>query len=146
MAGIVAEPLLEELQRGCVGPLQIIEEQHQRVLGLGEDAQELRECHVEAVLGLDRPDLRHRRLRDEDALQLGQYLSTMRERAAGTSVFSSSGGRGRRAMCAWTSSIGSLDANGGVPVSIWNSVTPIEQRSDQQSTERPVRPVCSGAI
>ena len=42
----------EQGQRPRVEPLQVVEEEHQRMRGLGEDADELPEHHLETVLRL----------------------------------------------------------------------------------------------
>ena len=49
------QQLAQEAQRGRVGPLQVVEEQRQRVLGVGEHLQELAEHELEAGLRLGRP-------------------------------------------------------------------------------------------
>ena len=51
---------------------------------------------------------------------------TMADTEAGISRLSSRGGMGRRAMCEWTSSRGSLDWKGGQPRSTSYSVAPSE--------------------
>ncbi|HEU4577364.1 MAG TPA: hypothetical protein VFS67_03845 [Polyangiaceae bacterium] len=70
VAGGVAHPLFEQLQRCCVHPLQVVEEEDQRMLGPGEDAQEPCQQQMEAVPRLHWTDLRNRRLRTEQALEL----------------------------------------------------------------------------
>ena len=80
----VADPLLEKLQRGRVGPLQVVQEDHQGVIRLREDAQEAREQRMEPVPRFDGTDLGHRCLRTEDVLELrhegDQELPVRRDR------------------------------------------------------------------
>ncbi|XXR80435.1 hypothetical protein WMF33_06000 [Sorangium sp. So ce394] len=64
----------EEPERGEIRPLQIVEEEDQRVLRRGEDAQEALKYKVEPVLGLGRPELGHGRLGADDELQLRQQV------------------------------------------------------------------------
>ena len=54
-------------------------------------------------------------------------------------------GTGTRAKCAWTRRSGSPEPNGGAPVASSYNVAPSAYRSARWSTDRPVRPVCSGA-
>ena len=67
----IARPQFDEPERGRVGPLQIVQEEHERVLWPGDHAQEGREYEVEAILRLLGSELRSRRLRAEDSLELG---------------------------------------------------------------------------
>jgi hypothetical protein len=58
----------------------------------------------------------------------------------------SSGDTGTRAMCAWINPSGSLPSNGRAPVSAKYSVAPSAYKSLRESTPRPMRPDCSGAM
>src|ERR1700733_2023674 len=62
--------VLEEVERGGVQPLQIVEEQNERVLLAREHAKEAPEYHLEAVFGLLRRQVRDRRLCSDNELQL----------------------------------------------------------------------------
>src|SRR5271168_3272105 len=66
--------LLEEVERRRVQPLQIVEEQSQRVLLPRERAKEAPENHLKAVLGLLRRQVRDRRLCSDNELQLGDKI------------------------------------------------------------------------
>ena len=68
------------------------------------------------------------------------------EMTPGTSFSRSAGGTGRRAMWQWIHSIGSEAENGRLPVTISYSVTPRPYRSLRESSDRFIRPVCSGAM
>ena len=68
------------------------------------------------------------------------------EMAAGTPGVRSAGGTAWRAIWQCTNSMGSAAANGSTPVTIWYRVTPNAYRSLRASTERFIRPVCSGAM
>ena len=63
--------ILQQVERCRVQPLQIIEEECQRVFRPGEDTDESAEDQLKAALRLLRLKLRHRRLFAEDELQLG---------------------------------------------------------------------------
>ena len=63
--------MLEQIERGRVEPLQVVEEQRQRMLGPGEDAEEVSEHQLEAALRILRRQLRHRWLRTDEQFQLG---------------------------------------------------------------------------
>ena len=70
----------DEVEAGGVGPLHVVEEQHERrvrVVGALLRAEELHEAlehEVEAVLRRDGVELRHGRLRPDDQLQRGQHV------------------------------------------------------------------------
>ena len=70
VAGGVVHPVLEELQRRGVDPLQIVQEEHERVLRLGKHAQEPGQHQVEAVLRFDGTHLEDGWLRAEQLLEL----------------------------------------------------------------------------
>src|SRR5690606_28091212 len=58
-------------QRCLIGPLQVVEEDHQRMLGLGEHTHKLQQQLVEAVARLGGAELQRRRLRPDDQLDIG---------------------------------------------------------------------------
>ena len=62
--------MLEEVERCCIQPLQIIEEQRERVLRPGERAEEPPEHHLEAVLRISRRQVWNGRLFPDDDLHL----------------------------------------------------------------------------
>ena len=62
--------MLEEVERCCIEPLQIVEEERERMLRLGERAKESLEYRVEAVLRISRRQLGNRRLFPDDEFQL----------------------------------------------------------------------------
>src|ERR1700692_2287756 len=70
----VRDQMLEELERCCVQPLQIIEEQCERVFLAREHGKEIPENHLEAVLRLLRRQGRDRWLFPNDELQLGNEV------------------------------------------------------------------------
>ena len=55
--------VLEQVQRSQVGPLQIVQEQHQGMFGLCKDVDEMLESQAKAVFGFSRGQRRHGRLR-----------------------------------------------------------------------------------
>src|SRR5271154_1275184 len=65
------QQILEQVERRRVEPLQIVEEQDQRMFRKGEDADESAEHEVETALRLLRLELWDRRLVADDGLQLG---------------------------------------------------------------------------
>src|SRR6266481_2346335 len=65
--------MLEEVECGRVQPLQIVEEQHERVLQRGEYAEEPPEHNLEAVLRILRREVRNGRLFPDDELHLRDY-------------------------------------------------------------------------
>ena len=58
----VRDQMLDEVERGRVQPLQIVEEQRERMLRPGEHAEEAPEHQLEAVLRVLRRQIRDRRL------------------------------------------------------------------------------------
>ncbi|MNM84333.1 hypothetical protein D3C81_964210 [compost metagenome] len=69
-------------QGGRIGPLQVVEEQHQRVPGAGEYFDEAGEEAVQAQLGLCRRRRGHRVRRADDQRQLGNQLDQHADAAA----------------------------------------------------------------
>src|SRR3984893_19060321 len=67
----VGDQMLEEVECRRVQPLQIVEEQHERVLRRGEYAEEPPEHRLEAVLRVLRREVRNGRLFPDDELDLG---------------------------------------------------------------------------
>src|SRR6202163_620493 len=67
--------MLDKVERSCIQPLQIIEEQRERVLLAREHAEEAPEDHLEAILGVLRRQVRDRRLGSENELQLGNEVA-----------------------------------------------------------------------
>src|SRR5207302_9573206 len=65
---------LEEVERRRIRPLQIVEEQRERVLPAREDAEEAPENHLETVLRVLRRQVRDRRLCPDHHLQLGNQV------------------------------------------------------------------------
>ena len=70
----VRDQMLEEVERCCIQPLQIVEEQRERVLLPREHAEEAPEHQLEAVLRVLRRQVRDRRLRADDEFQLGNEI------------------------------------------------------------------------
>src|ERR1700681_20948 len=66
--------MLEEVERCCIQPLQIIEEQRERVLLAREHREEAPEHHLEAVLRVLRRQVRNRRLFSDHEFQLGDKV------------------------------------------------------------------------
>jgi len=66
--------MLEEVERCCIQPLQIVEEQGKRVLLAREHREEASENHLEAVLRVLRRQIRNRRLFSDHELQLGNEI------------------------------------------------------------------------
>ena len=69
----VRDQMLEEVERRCIQPLQIIEEQRERVLLAREHPEEAPEHHLEAVLRVLRRQVR-------DRLAVSQSRAPARER------------------------------------------------------------------
>ena len=65
---------LDHPQRGRIGPLQVVQEQHQRMPGAGEDFDEAGEQAVQAQLGLCRRRRGHRVGGADDQRQLGNQF------------------------------------------------------------------------
>src|SRR5208283_557305 len=70
----VRDQVLQEVERRCIKPLQIVEEQRERVLLPREDAQEAPENHLEAVLRVLRRQIRDRLLSSDHELQRGNEI------------------------------------------------------------------------
>src|SRR6266478_5044478 len=66
----VRDQMLEEVERRSIQPLQIIEEQRERVLWPGERAEEAPENHLEAILRISRRQVWNGRLLPDDELHL----------------------------------------------------------------------------
>src|SRR5258705_7420390 len=66
--------MLEEIERCCIQPLQIIEEQRERMLLAREHPEEAPEHHLEAVLRILRRQVGDRRLFPDHELQLGNEV------------------------------------------------------------------------
>ena len=67
----VRDQVREEVERRCIKPLQIVEQQRERVLLSCEYAEEVPEYHLEAVLRILRRQVRNRRLPPDHMLQRG---------------------------------------------------------------------------
>ena len=65
----IGHQVLQQFQRRRIQPLQIVEEQRERVLRPGERAEEAPEHHLEAVLRILRRQVRDGRLFPDDELQ-----------------------------------------------------------------------------
>jgi len=68
------QQILEQIERRRVQPLQIVEEQHQRMFRPGEDADEAPEHQLEAVLRISWRQLWNGRLFPDDELHLGDEI------------------------------------------------------------------------
>src|SRR5262245_20968948 len=68
------QQVLEQVERGRVQPLQVVEEEGERMLGSGEDADEAPEYLLEACLRIQRRQLGHGWLFSDDVLQLRDQL------------------------------------------------------------------------
>ena len=66
----VREQVFKQVECRGVQPLQIVEEQRERVLRRGEHAEEPSEHQLEAVLGIARRQVWHRRLLPDDEFHL----------------------------------------------------------------------------
>ena len=66
--------MLQQIERRRVEPLQIVEEQGQRMFRAGEDANKTLENELKPALRLPRLELRDRRLLADDELQLGDQV------------------------------------------------------------------------
>ena len=62
----LGQQVLDQVERGCVEPLQVIEEQHQRMFRTREYADKSSEHEVEAALCLPRRKLGDRRMLSND--------------------------------------------------------------------------------
>ncbi|MNN09730.1 hypothetical protein D3C81_1226260 [compost metagenome] len=70
----MGEQVFEQVEGRRIQPLQVVEEQHQRVIGTGEHADETAEHQQEAALRLLRLKIGHRRLVADDQPQLGNQV------------------------------------------------------------------------
>src|SRR5688572_28754391 len=68
------EDQLEQAQRGRVGPLQIVEEERERMRRRREHLEERLERELEAMLRLGRAELGHRSRRADHQLELGNKI------------------------------------------------------------------------
>ena len=66
--------MLQQIERRRVEPLQIVEEQGQRMFRAGEDANKTLEYELKPALRLPRLELRDRRLLADDELQFGDQV------------------------------------------------------------------------
>ena len=66
----VRDQMLEQIERRCIQPLQIIEEQREWLLRPGERAEESPENQLEAVLRISRRQVGNGRLFTDDELHL----------------------------------------------------------------------------
>lgn len=70
----LANQPLQEFKRCRVQPLQVVEEQHKRVLGSCKRAEEPPEHHLEAVLRILRRQIGNGRLLPDEVLELGDEV------------------------------------------------------------------------
>ena len=68
----LCQQVLEEIERRSVQPLQVVEEQRQRMLRSGEDAEQAPEHQLEPALCVLRWQLRRRRLRADEEFEIGE--------------------------------------------------------------------------
>jgi hypothetical protein len=68
------DQLLDEIERRRIQPLQIVEEQRERVLLAREHAKEAPEDHLKAILGVLRRHVRDRWLFSDNELELGNKV------------------------------------------------------------------------
>jgi len=66
--------MLQQIERRRVEPLQIVEEQGQRMFRAGEDANKTLEYELKPALRLPRLELPDRRLLADDELQFGDQV------------------------------------------------------------------------
>src|ERR1700752_5222944 len=64
------DQVLEEIERCCIHPLQVVKEQRERMLRSGEDAEQAPENQLEPALRVARWQLSHRRLRADNVSEL----------------------------------------------------------------------------
>ncbi len=69
-----SDQVLNEFERRRVQPLQIVEEQGERVFLAREHAEEAPENHLKAILGVLRRQVRDWRLRSDNELELGNEV------------------------------------------------------------------------
>ena len=70
----MGDQVLEEVKRRRVQPLQVVEEQRERVLLAREHTEEAPENHLKAVFGVLRRQVRDRRLFPDHELQFGNEV------------------------------------------------------------------------
>ena len=70
----VRDQMLDEVERGGIQPLQIIEEQRERMLRRGERAKEAPEHQLKSVLRFLRRQVGNGRLFPDDELQFGNEV------------------------------------------------------------------------
>ena len=68
----LCQQVLEEIERRCIEPLQVVEEQRQRMLQSGEDPEETPQHQLEPALRVSRRQLRRRRLRADEEFEVGE--------------------------------------------------------------------------
>ena len=68
----LCQQVLEEIERGCIEPLQVVEEQRQRMLRPGEDPDETPQHQVKSALRVSWRQLRRRRLRANEEFEVGE--------------------------------------------------------------------------
>ena len=71
---VVGDQMPEEVKGGGVQPLEVVEEQRERVLRPGEHAKESSKHHLETALLLLWRQFRHRRLLPDDEFKLGDEV------------------------------------------------------------------------
>ena len=69
------QPILKQIEGAGIEPLQIVQEQRQRMVRLGEDAEEAPEDQLEPALRLLRRQFWNRRLFADDELQFGNEVN-----------------------------------------------------------------------
>ena len=70
----VRDQMLKEVERRCIKPLQIVQEQDERMLLAREHPEEAPKHHLEAVLRVLRRQVRHRWLFSDHKVQLGNEV------------------------------------------------------------------------
>ena len=70
----LSEQVFDQIERSCVAPLQIVQEQGERVLRPRENAKETSEHKLEASLRVLWRKIRDRRLLSDDALEFGNEV------------------------------------------------------------------------
>jgi hypothetical protein len=70
----LGQQILEQIQRGCIQPLQVVEEQRERVFLARKHPNKAPENHLEAVLRILRRQVRDGRLCSDNELQLGDKI------------------------------------------------------------------------
>ena len=70
----IGHEMLDQIEGRRIQPLQIVEEQRQRMLRTGEHAEETPEHQLEAILAILRRQIGHRRLLADDEGQLRDQI------------------------------------------------------------------------